>query len=215
MRPEADQALRRLNALDGFFRNVITQRAPARRTRMAGAVLSRSSSGRSRMSLGGGYSDERTLIEVSLVRVVTVLEAFVMDLGTEVVSERLLESSESSDLHHLASYLVDGSWGKISEKGGWDAAIGFWKEGLGTNLAKFDFWSQVRDLRTTRHAIVHRLGDITENYRSSETARRRFEALGLSPKQATGLIPLTKDDVPRAVELSRKFIRWADEKVPQ
>jgi hypothetical protein len=133
MRPEADLALRRLNALEGFFKSALRDEAvPARGRTNAGKGHRRKGRARIPAGLGEGHAPRRTLIEVSMVRVVSVLEAFVMDLGTEIVSERLLETDGSPELRRLANFLANTRWGEINKKGAWEAALEFWKDGIGT-----------------------------------------------------------------------------------
>ncbi|MGN6201952.1 MAG: hypothetical protein ACTHNY_06055 [Solirubrobacterales bacterium] len=110
----------------------------------------------------------------------------------------------------LTDYLFHAHWDRISGMGGWEQAIQVWKEGLGLNPKEFERWEELDLLRTTRHSIVHRLGEITSKYRKSSLVKRRLKALGIDAEQATGLIPLDSQDVYSGVELCREFVRWLD-----
>jgi hypothetical protein len=66
----------------------------------------------------------------------------------------------------------------------------------------------VNELRETRHAIVHELGEITDKYR--RIAKRKLSAAGLDPEKASGLIPLEESDVDRALQTGRGFINYVD-----
>jgi hypothetical protein len=158
--------------------------------------------------------DPRTLGEVTLVRAVTILEAFVMDFGEDVLLFRLADANAVPQLRPLVDYLFHEKWDQISGKGSWERALATWKDGIGVNPKEFADWPEVDLLRTTRHSIVHRLGEMTEKYLKNQLATERLKALGIDPKTASGLIPLREEDVQNGLELCRRFVRWLDATLP-
>src|SRR5207248_6758487 len=96
----AEVAIRRLGALDGFYRDVRTGLTDARprRPRRLGApsarrqpMMKRTRSKRTRIG------QVRTLREVTLVRCVSIVEAYAMDLGEDELYRRLDRSSIQKD----------------------------------------------------------------------------------------------------------------------
>jgi hypothetical protein len=158
--------------------------------------------------------DARTLGEVTLVRTVSILEAFVMDFGEDVLLFRLTDAKSVPELQPLVDYLFQEKWSQVSEKGSWYQALDVWKSGIGVNPKEFSDWQELDLLRTTRHSIVHRLGEMTEKYRNNKLAKEKMEAMGLSPAKASGLIPLGEKDVRDGLKLSRQFVRWLDGELP-
>lgn len=214
VRTKSEVAIRRLNALAGFFTEASrdTQRGPHRfrkRARRLGR-LSQPYEPRLRVSSHDKNRRSRTLNEVTLVRAVSILEAFVIDLGEEEILSRLAAADKLPSLKSLTDYLFHAHWDRISGIGGWAQAVEVWKEGLGLNPKEFERWEEVDLLRTTRHSIVHRLGEITSKYRKSNLVRKRLKALGIDADQVTGLIPLDQQDVYSGIELCHEFVRWLD-----
>lgn len=208
-RRQTDLALRRLNALGAFY-----VAAGKRRTEPAGTRLRPLRPGRTGARLKGipvrVSVDSRTLGEVTLVRAVSIVEAFVMDFGEDILLGRLAGAAADDDLRFLVDYLFREKWNEVAGKGNWESALEVWKDGIGFNPKTFSGWEELNLLRTTRHSIVHRLGEMTEKYRRNRLAKERLEAMGLSPAKASGLIPLGEEDVQQGLELSRRFVRWLD-----
>jgi hypothetical protein len=94
--------------------------------------------------------------------------------------------------------------------GNWDRLVTTWNKGLGVRFSDFSDYDDVRILRLTRHAIAHRLGEYTAQYRREAAAQLR--AVGIDPGRATGLIPLSEQDVEESLMLCRGFVLWLDEK---
>jgi hypothetical protein len=210
---QTDLALRRLNTLGAFFVAAGSGRAGRNRSRLRPARSGRLPTRLGRVPVRASV-DARTLGEVTLVRAVSILEAFVMDFGEDVLLFRLAEANAVPNLQPLVDYLFHEKWDQISGKGSWERALEVWKDGIGINPKEFGKWQELDLLRTTRHSIVHRLGEMTEKYRKNRLAKERLEAMGLTPAKASGLIPLGEKDVQDGLELSRQFVRWLDAKLP-
>jgi len=137
-----------------------------------------------------------------------------MDFGEDVLHFRLADLTAVPDLQPLVDFLFHEKWDRIPSKGNWEEALEVWKYGIGVNPKEFTEWQQLDLLRTTRHSIVHRLGEMTEKYKKNRLAKERLEAMGISPAKASGLIPLGDKDVQEGLELSRRFVRWLDRELP-
>jgi hypothetical protein len=192
---DAEAAIRRLNALSGFYRvskRSVGIRGFARLRRASGATVA---------------GQLRTLYEVTLVRCVSVIEAFALDLGEAGVREKLrsaLDADEVADgTKDLIRYLLDEKWSTF-ESGSWPRLVAFWENGLEVAMPQdFPHWQELGLLRETR--------EYTPKYR--RVARSRLRALGIDPDQATGLIPLAETDVERSIALARNFVLWVDQEL--
>ena len=167
---------------------------------------------RARLHSGGmdASSSNRTLAEVTLVRAVSILEAFVIDLGEEILLTRLASAEQVPGLKPLTDYLFKARWEKVSGQGGWHQIVEIWDGGLAVNPKTFSRWDEIDVLRTARHAVVHKLGEFTREYRKKEIVKKRLKALGIDPSDATGLIPLDRQDVEAGIALCREFVQWLD-----
>lgn len=189
---EIEEALRRINALAGFYDEMDRSIATA-------------SPGRLGRQHGSAIGDRRTLQETVLVRCVSIIEALFQDLGTRLVDQRLDEIPANPALARLLAHLRDQRVGRLNS-GSWDELVKLWRDGLGVDVSTdFPRQSDLSRLRTTRHAIVHRLGAVTEQYRRQH--RQRLEALGFNLSGFT-VIPLADSDVRDALELCRVCVRW-------
>lgn len=188
--PEIEEALRRINALAAFYDE--TRRA-----------LTPGPSGR--LTCRSGTDDQRTLQETVIVRCVSVLEALFQDLGTRLVDERLAKLPPEPDLIRLVQHLRDHRLARLPS-GAWHEVVELWRDGLGVDMTtSFRQQSSLVALRTTRHAIVHRLGAMTEQYRKQH--RQQLEALGMRTASMKR-IPLSDADVRAALTLCRNCVRW-------
>ena len=144
------------------------------------------------------------------MRAVSVVEAFVFD-----VTESLLREEESAIKARprgraLVDYLVDERWSALESAGAWGRLLDFSKSGLGVNPKEFREWQQLDLLRETRHAIVHRVGEVTSKYLKAAEKAGRLKELGLEPSKVAGLVPLTGTDAKRHIGLCRRFVVWYD-----
>jgi hypothetical protein len=189
---EIEEALRRINALAGFYDQMDRSIAAVSRGRL----------GSPRGDAGG---DRRTLQETVLVRCVSIIEALFQDLGTRLVDERLDQIPSDPQLRRLVAHLRQQRLARLSS-GSWEELVKLWRDGLGVDLnTTFPRQAALAGLRTTRHAIVHRLGAVTEQYRKQH--RQRLEALGFNLSGAA-VIPLSDADVRDGLELCRACVRW-------
>jgi hypothetical protein len=152
----------------------------------------------------------RTLQESVIVRSVTIVEAYMTDLARRLVDDRL-RRVPSSDfaLASLAAHLRDSRISDL-DHGKWEELVTLWSDGLDIALQReFTNYGRLVALRTTRHAIVHRYGDMTPQYRKQH--RPRLVAEGFQdPLSAEGLVPLTRADVLDALELCLATVRWIE-----
>lgn len=155
--------------------------------------------------------ERRTLCELTLVRIVSVVEAFVIELGEHELDGRLALATIPPDLAPLVKHLRDARWSSATGTGSWIRPLGFWNEALGVN-AKQDFadWQALEFVRRTRNIIVHGLGAGDENWFGRARALRRLNAVGIAEAKAAGRIPVESTDVTAAVDTSRSFVLWLD-----
>jgi hypothetical protein len=147
----------------------------------------------------------RTLREAVLVRCMSVLEAYVLDLGREVIECRLREQASAPRTRALADYLVSERWARARS---WSSYEQIWRDGIGLALSDFQQWEQVQITRGARNAIVHQFGEYNNEYR--RVARKKLEGLGIDPDRASGRIPLDEEDVRDGLGAARAFVVWAD-----
>lgn len=190
-RAEVEEALRRINSLAGFYEEMSGGIGPDQpgRLRTAGSAT-------------GG--NRRTLQETVLVRSVSIVEALFQDLAERLLDERLSLPDGDPRVMTLVAHLRAHRMSRIGA-GSWEELRTLWRDGLGVDLATFAEQSSLVALRTTRHAIVHRLGAVTDQYRKQH--RQRLQALGIDPATAT-VIPLNDREVRDALELCRVTVRW-------
>ncbi len=183
---EAELAVRRLGGLRAFHEKVARQLADP---------------------LGANVDQIglRTLREAVLVRCMSILEAYVTELGHEVVERRLRQEIPAGTVRTLADYLVRKRWQGARS---WPDYEEIWKEGLGLSLGDFREWQQIRITRGARNAIVHQLGEYNQEYR--KVARTKLEGMGIDATRASGRIPLDEDDVTDGLSAGRAFVLWAD-----
>lgn len=185
---EAEDALRAINALAAFF----VRASRATRSTVA--------------------SEHRVLMEATIVRAVSIVEAYVARRARSMTDARLADVLDRLaapvETQKLVEYVRSQVWEGAADS--WPKMTDYWKLGLEVPLTddKTNWGAEVSELRQTRHAIVHELGEITERYR--RLAGRRLRAAGLDPKKATGLIPLEDADVDRALRTARGFIDHID-----
>jgi hypothetical protein len=191
---EGEDALRRLNGLAAFYRRLAFLPDPEPPGRLMGA--------RRASSVG------RTLQETVIVRSVTIVEAYMTDLGRRLVDDHLRRVPAGDlPLASLAVHLRDSRMADL-DHGKWEELVTLWSDGLDIALQQqFTNYARLAALRTTRHAIVHRYGDMTPQYRKQH--RQRLIAEGFrDPLSAEGLVPLTRADVLDALELCLATVRW-------
>jgi hypothetical protein len=152
---------------------------------------------------------QRTLYESTIVRCVTIIEAYLSNRAEAVTEERLRVVLNRTDVpassRALAAFLRDEAWTTAERT--WNAMQTYWSDGLQIPIT--DRWgSRISALRETRHSIVHHMGHITDRYRKS--AADVLRAAGLDPQAASGLIPINATDVDAAITLTKDFIMWID-----
>ena len=194
---EGEEALRRLNALSAFY---------------SSSAVSQETEGPPRLnSVTSVSTDQRTLQETVIVRCVTVVEAYMTDLGKRLVNDRL-EGVPADDtaLVSLAGHLRDSRLVGL-DQGKWDGLVTLWSEGLGVPVREsYPGYSSLVALRTTRHAIAHRYGEITQLYRKQHLQRLVKEGFR-DPLAAEGPVPLSDYDVRDALSLTVGAIRWFEQ----
>jgi hypothetical protein len=193
---EGEEALRRLNALAAFY------------ARSTGA---HEKTAPGRLDSGqAASSDTRTLEETVIVRCVTVVEAYMTDLGRRLVNDRL-EGVPAGDsaLVSLTQHLRDARLVGLDQSR-WDDLVTLWSDGLSVKVKQdYGDYSKLVALRTTRHAIAHRYGEITEQYRKQHRQRLVREGFR-DPLAAEGPVPLTDSDVVDALALALATVRWLE-----
>ena len=206
---EAETALRRLGALEGFSRRAAHPplRSPTRRLGKRRASIPPVPSAKV------PYGYQRTLQEVVLVRAVSVVEAYVFDITEVEFRGEIARISGTERGTNLVSNLFDDRWGTIESAGAWRRLLDFSKAGLGLNPRSFNEWSQLDLVRETRHAIVHRVGEVTPKYLKAAEKAGRLKELGLEPSKVTGLLPLDPAQLSSDIALCRSFVLWYDAKV--
>lgn len=193
---EGEDALRRLNGLTAFYRRLafLPDAEPPGRL-----IADRRAS-----SVG------RTLQETVIVRSVTIVEAYMTDLGRRLVDDHLSRvPSDDVALVSLAVHLRDSRMSDL-DHGKWEELVTLWSGGLDVALQReFNGYARLVALRTTRHAIVHRYGDMTPQYRKQHRQRLTDEGFQ-DPLSAEGLVPLMRADVLDALGLCVATVRWIE-----
>ncbi len=194
---EGEEALRRLHSLAAFV-----ERWSAARDNDGPARLGNE---------GRSSTDIRTIQETVIVRCVTVIEAYLADLARRLVSDRLADiPAGDASVVSLTRYLSNSSLLAL-DHGRWEDLISLWVSGLGVPIKQgFAEYGKLVALRTTRHAIAHRYGEITDLYRKQH--RQRLEDEGFrDPLAAEGAVPLTDADVRDALALAITTVRWLEQ----
>lgn len=155
----------------------------------------------------------RTLSELALVRIVSVLENFVLDLGRHELEGRLARATVPADLSTLVEHLRDFRWDAVTGSGSWVKPLKLWDEALGISATRnFEDWAALEFVRTTRNIIVHGLGHTTDDkWFSTARSLRRVTAIGIAEAKAEGRIPVDRSDVDHGMRVARKFVRWLDD----
>lgn len=193
---EGDEALRSLNRLRAFYNE--TSRS----------IVERSSGRRSRMGRGVLDSELRTLRESIIVRCVTVLEAFAANRGHALIRDRLGAIEVDPRLPPTARAMV--AWLRESQAESatqWGGAATLWREAYNVDINTSGS-PNLKEVRATRHAIVHTGGAYTRSYRRQ--AKGRLARAGIDPAHARGLIPIDEQDVVDAFAAAGGFVRWLD-----
>lgn len=194
MTTEGEEALRRLNALAAFYSLSALPASAEALARLASATRV--------------PPDQRTLQETVIVRCVTVVEAYMTDLGKRLVHDRL-ETAGDSSLVPLTEHLWGSRLVEI-DRGRWEDLVGLWSDGLGIAFKeRYPGYSSLVALRTTRHAIAHRYGEITQLYRRQHRQRLVKEGFR-DPLAAEGPVPLSDEDVGDALSLALQVVRWLE-----
>lgn len=193
---EGEEALRRLHGLAAFY----TRSAATRLARVPGRLNAEPQAS----------SDRRTLQETVIVRCVTVIEAYMTDLAMRVVNDRLAGiSAGDAALASLTEYLRDSRLVGL-EQGKWEDLVTLWSGGLGVEIKQsYGEYVKLVALRATRHAIAHRYGEITQQYRRQHAQRLVREGFR-DPLAAEGPVPLTEIDVLDALALALGTVRWLE-----
>lgn len=210
----AERALDRLGDLHAFFNVVdgaLASVAPKQRLEGTGA----SSGGRLRPSTAAARTagELRTLSELALVRIVSVIEIFVLDLGRHELEGRLAQTTVPTDLSALVEHLRDFRWEAATGSGSWLKPLRLWDEALGIRASQeFQDWAELEFLRVTRNIVVHGLGQTADDkWFSTARSLRRVTALGIAEAKAEGRIPVDRSDVDHGMRVARKFVRWLDD----
>jgi len=192
---EGEEALRRLNGLASFF----AQSSPTHQP-----------DGPERLVLGRASSGARTLQETVIFRCVTVVEAYFTDLARRLVNERLAGiPATNQPLSSLAGYLRNSQLVGL-DQGKWEDLMMLWSGGLGVDIKhSYPDYSKLVALRTARHAITHRYGEITDQYRKQHRQRLAKEGFR-DPLSAEGPVPLARSDIVDALALALGVVRWLE-----
>jgi hypothetical protein len=195
---EGEEALRRLNALAAFYERVAARHEVELPERLR--VEPRAS------------SDVRTLQETVILRSVTILEPYMTDLARRLVDDHLerIPAADTS-LVSLTEHLRDSLIGL--DQGRWDDIVTLWSDGLGIAIKQqYSDYGKLVALRTARHAIAHRYGEITAQYRKQHRKRLAEEGFD-NPLAAEGPVPLTAADVRSALSLALGTVRWLERRL--
>jgi hypothetical protein len=142
---------------------------------------------------------------------VTVLEAYMTDLGRRLVDVRLgaIPAGDTA-LTLLTEHLRDSRLAGL-DHGRWDDLVTLWSAGLGIEIKQiYGDYGQLLALRTTRHAIAHRYGEITAQFRKQHRDRLIKEGFR-DPLTSEGPVPLTEADVLAALRLALSTVRWLEQ----
>jgi hypothetical protein len=144
------------------------------------------------------------------VRCVTVLEAFAATRANEVMLRRLEGLEADPGLTPVARGMVE--WlreTQLEAATQWGGAVRLWNDAYQTDINASGS-PKLKEVRATRHAIVHSGGVFTRSYRRQ--AKARLERARIDPARATGLIPIDGDDVADAFAAAETFVLWLDTK---
>lgn len=203
----AERALLRLGELQAFVVQV-----PQEEDRAGARLISATPDAGGRLSASSGaasLSSQRTLSEMSLVRITSVVDAYVTDLTRHEVNGRIAATaSDDPLLTHLTNEQLDRSLGK----GSWLAPLALWKEGMGVKApSEFAQWSALDFLRITRNHIVHGFGDLPDDaWVTKARSLGRVTIEEAAQISHVAQIPVSLADVRQAAALSREFILWLD-----
>ncbi len=162
------------------------------------------------MGRGVPGAELRTLRESIIVRCVTVLEAFAANRAHLLIRDRLGGIEIDPRLPLAARAMVE--WLRESQAEAatqWGGATTLWREAYKVDINKSGA-PNFKEVRATRHAIVHTGGAYTRSYRRQ--AKSRLVRARIDPVRATGLIPIDEQDVVDAFAAAEGFIRWLDGK---
>jgi hypothetical protein len=94
----------------------------------------------------------------------------------------------------------------------WSGAATLWRDGAQIDI-NASGTPNLKEVRATRHAIVHTGGAYTRSYRRQ--ARGRLARAGINPAAAAGVIPIEEEDVAAAFTAAETFVRWLDDVATQ
>lgn len=194
---DGDEALRGLNRLRAFY------------TETARSIGGRSPGRRSRMGRGVRDAELRTLRESIIVSCVTVLEAFAAKRAHALIRNRLGGIEVDPRLPATARAMIE--WLRESQADAatqWGGATTLWREAYNVDINRSGS-PNLKEVRATRHAIVHTGGAYTRSYRRQ--AKGRLVRAGINPVRASGLIPIEEQDVVDAFAAAEDFVRWLDD----
>jgi hypothetical protein len=201
---EGERALRRLGDLRGFlFSGLAPQRKDPRSNRLASERPTR----RAR------EQQLRTLREVVIVRAVSILEAYVFDVIETELNDQISPLLDRPESVKLLSDLVESRWAPIQSAGAWGRLLDFCKDGFGLTPRAFPDWQEITLLRETRHAVVHRVGEVTKKYLAAAQKVGVLAELQIDPGQAGGYVYLDDARTAAGIDTCRMFILWFEDEL--
>jgi hypothetical protein len=208
----AETALERLGDLSAFYRHAeVALSLSSHQHRLIATRPSRLGRLGVAPTHGARAEEQRTLCELTLVRIVSVIENFVLDLGELEVNGRLASADLPPALTHLVNHLRDFRWKAVTGSGSWVKPLRLWDDALGVAAATdFPQWQNLEFVRLTRNLIVHGLGALDDRWVGTARALKRVSALGIAEAKAAGRIPVDATDVQQGMSVAREFVLWLD-----
>ena len=209
---EGEDALKRLGDLKTFLEHAYSSLATA----PTGSRLGPDETlqpGRLSPSPTTYVADEerRTLCELALVRVVSIIENFVLELGRHEIEGRLATATVPAAFKPLVDHLREFRWEAVTGSGSWVKPLKLWDDALGVKAATaFGHWQGLEFVRTTRNVIVHRLGSADKKWFDTAQSLKLLSVQKGTVAGAGGRIPVARRHVDYGVDVAREFVFWLD-----
>ena len=209
---EGEDALKRLGDLKTFFEHAYISLAPVP---TSSRLFPHQTFQRGRLSPTPtthiAAEERRTLCELALVRVVSIIENFVLELGRHELDARLATATVPATLQSLVDHLREFRWDAVTGSGSWAKPLKLWDDALGVEAATgFEHWQGLEFVRRTRNIIVHRLGSADKKWLGAAQSLKLLNVPGNVQADADGRIPIARSHVEHGVGVAREFVSWLD-----
>ncbi len=151
---------------------------------------------------------ERVLLEMAVGRVVGFAELYLLMRATRRLLPDALRPTRPPNPG-------DPMLKKIrSAARSFSAMRRVWHTDLGIDLKALTVWPDFEVLRELRHVLVHRLGAWEPILDPKPALHRRIGRPGIAPDLYRGPIPLDREDLERAIELSTALVDEVEKTLP-